>query len=1118
MRASRRGMACLAMAGLVLSLGQPSWAGPRTASAASDGADGGAQSSARHVTFTLLTGDRVTVASSGAGSASIQPARGRENIRFLTLRSDGDLYVIPQDAEPLIRTGRLDRRLFNIGALTRNGYSDQVSSHLPVMVGYRSAGTRKAADSVLDEAGATMGRKLPAIDGAAASVSKRRAGDVWKAVTAGASPARTKDGAAARLVPASGIERIWLDGKRQPALDRSVPQIGAPTAWKAGLTGKGVTVAVLDGGVDTRHPDLAHNVAESRNFTTTTDEDTVGHGTHVASTIAGSGAASGGKHKGVAPDATLISGKVCESVGCSESAMLAGMEWAAAQKQARIVSISIGGGDAPDVDPLEEAVDTLTERTGSLFVIAAGNSGPGRGSIGSPGSADAALTVGAVDKSDRLADFSSRGPRVGDDGIKPDITAPGVDIVAARATGTSMGTPVDQHYTSANGTSMATPHVSGAAALLAQKHPGWKAGELKAALMASATPNPGLTVFEQGAGRADVARALSQTVTVDPASLSFGKALWPHHDDKPVTKTVTYRNTGDTDVTFDLTVRAGGPDGAAAPAGMFRTGTDEVTVPAGGQAQVTLTADTSVETADGMWSGRLVAAAGQAELVTTFSVHKEVESYSLTLDFLDRTGNPAEGYFTRLINLASGAERWPADTDGTLTVRLPKGRYGLMSMTRQFRTDDEDLAMLARPELVLDRDTSLTVDPRRAKPIAMTAALPETTAALAQANVGFNFRTGSGRFTTAGVMSRSFNGLTIGQIGPPATAGAFTTMVTAQWAEPSPDGLFSSSPYLYAAGEEVKGRVPDGFAKHYTKRSFTAVRHDFQGTSGQPYGWRNLDPGYGYDSAYMLRMPLPSRRTEYYTPGIQWGSALWVGPERVIEAAPRPYKAGRRYTEQWNKGPFVPGLADTRTFDGVIREGDTLIANPALFSDAAGHVGSPAYADRARTALYRDGQLVGETEYLGFGMFNVPAARATYRLEASAEQQVFGLGSRVDAAWTFPSQNTGGTAVLPLLTVGFSPRLDGDDAAPSGHPFTIPVTVKRQPGAPGTGRIRTPGVEVSYDDGKTWRTAEVNRRGKQWAAVVQHPSGSGHVSLRATASDTAGSAVTQSVIRAYRLK
>ncbi|MFD1326283.1 S8 family serine peptidase, partial [Micromonospora sonneratiae] len=168
--------------------------------------------------------------------------------------------------------------------------------------------------------------------------------------------------------------------------------------------------------------------------------------------------------------------------------------------------------DTPEIDPLEQAVNTLTAQTGTLFVIAAGNDG-GEGTVGSPGSADAALTVGAVDRDDELAEFSSRGPRVGDEAIKPDVTAPGVDIVAARASGTEMGEPVGDSYVTSSGTSMATPHVAGAVALLAQQHPTWKADQLKATLVGSAKPNPGLTAFEQGAGRVDVARAITQTVT-----------------------------------------------------------------------------------------------------------------------------------------------------------------------------------------------------------------------------------------------------------------------------------------------------------------------------------------------------------------------------------------------------------------------------------------------------------------------------------------------------------------------------------------------------------------------------------------------------------------------------
>lgn len=111
--------------------------------------------------------------------------------------------------------------------------------------------------------------------------------------------------------------------------------------------------------------------------------------------------------------------------------------------------------------------------------------------MGSPGSADAALTVGAVDKDDKLAPFSSIGPRTGDGAVKPDVTAPGVAITAAAAPGSTLDTrPGTPHpapgYLQIDGTSMATPHVAGAAAILKQQHPDWKSAELKGALTASA--------------------------------------------------------------------------------------------------------------------------------------------------------------------------------------------------------------------------------------------------------------------------------------------------------------------------------------------------------------------------------------------------------------------------------------------------------------------------------------------------------------------------------------------------------------------------------------------------------------------------------------------------------
>ncbi|WP_245881799.1 S8 family serine peptidase, partial [Streptomyces milbemycinicus] len=200
-----------------------------------------------------------------------------------------------------------------------------------------------------------------------------------------------------------------------------------------------------------------------------------------------------------------------------------------------------------------------------------------------PGSAEAALTVGAVDDTDKLASFSSTGPGL-DGQIKPDVTAPGVDTTAASAPGSVIAQEVGEKppgYVSISGTSMATPHVAGAAAILKQQHPDWTYTQLKGALTGSAKGGK-YTPFQQGSGRIQVDKAIKQTVVADPTSVSFGLQQWPHTDDKPVTDKVTYKNLGKTDVTLTLAVTATDPKGQAAPAGFFTLGTKTLTVPAGG--------------------------------------------------------------------------------------------------------------------------------------------------------------------------------------------------------------------------------------------------------------------------------------------------------------------------------------------------------------------------------------------------------------------------------------------------------------------------------------------------------------------------------------------------------
>ncbi|NPA91722.1 MAG: S8 family peptidase [Chloroflexi bacterium] len=305
------------------------------------------------------------------------------------------------------------------------------------------------------------------------------------------------------------VKRVWEDLPVYPLLDVSVPKIGAPRVWELGWTGEGIRVAVVDTGVDLHHPDLEDRIVATADFSGSGSvQDRDGHGTHVASIIAGSGAASGGTYRGVAPEAELYIAKALDDRGRGYmSDVIAGLDWALAQ-QVHVVNVSLGAEVACDgTDALSTACDALVKE-GIVVCVAAGNSGPGRGTIGSPGCAREVITVGATTDNDQVALFSSRGPTA-DGRVKPDICFPGEGIVAARAQGTDMGTPVNTYYTAASGTSMATPHCTGAVALLLEAEPHLTPSDIKKRLMDTAV-DLGLDANLQGAGRGDVYAAVAQ--------------------------------------------------------------------------------------------------------------------------------------------------------------------------------------------------------------------------------------------------------------------------------------------------------------------------------------------------------------------------------------------------------------------------------------------------------------------------------------------------------------------------------------------------------------------------------------------------------------------------------
>ncbi|MFD7655912.1 S8 family serine peptidase, partial [Actinosynnema sp. NPDC059797] len=850
--------------------------------------------------------------------------------------------------------------------------------------------------------------------------------------------------------------------------------------------------------------DLAGKEVAQRNFTDAPDNlDRDGHGTHVAATIAGGDR----RYRGVAPDARILDGKVCVNGGCQESAILAGMQWAADQG-AHIVNLSLGGTDTPELDPLEQAVNRLSSDIGILFVVAAGNSGR-RGTVGSPGSADAALTVGAVDRRDGIAPFSSRGPRIGDGAVKPDLTAPGVDIVAARAAEGTLGLPVDDRHVAMSGTSMATPHVAGAAALLAQRHPDWTGTRLKAALTASARPTTGLTAFDQGAGRVDLTRAITTAVVPEPATVSLGAQRWPHHDDTPVTRTVTYRNSGDQPVTYDVAVEAAGPDGSPAPAGMFTATPARITVPAGGEATATVTADTRVGDVDGAFSGALVA----GPVRTPLGVTREVESYDVSISHVDADGNPAPDHTTAIIGLDNDVVTGPHDPDGTVTTRLPRGEYLARSVVRTGgRT-----AVLGRPSLTVDGGhTSFTFDARDAGPVRITPPVAGTTPEILDVNLA---RVAGGRLHVLNTAFLSHAGDTsLGHVGPRLPEDGLTVSVGAQFSTAPVDGTQVNYRFRWVE----RGAVPTGFTRAPAEEDLAEVRTAFApGPAGRHHlhsGNASPPDGSGGWSA-LLAVPGDGVVVDRVNPdGVTWlWSYLRLSPRWRTEAdylsGSDAYEAGGRYARRFLFPVLGPGLP---AFGGghAWQSGDHLVARVPLVDDADGNLARAA-GGSTRTALHRDGRLVGQVRDRP-GEFLVPVGRAGYRLEQEVvrDPAVFEFATRVVGAWTFHADAlpAGESRPLPLSVARFTPRLDEHGGAPAGRLLRVPFTVEQQRGAD-SGRVRRVRVEVSFDDGATW--SEVPVAGG--TALVRHPDATGYASLRAHGSDSDGNTFEHTVIRAYKI-
>ncbi|MFF4243512.1 S8 family serine peptidase [Streptomyces sp. NPDC001822] len=643
-----------------------------------------------------------------------RPAGASGAVRTLTDATG--TYVYPDQAASYVADGLLDKRLFNVTGLIAQGYDDARTPALPLIITRDTDASRMSA---VDLPGVTVTGQLASARAVSAKADRATAGLLWDSLTH--TRRDQDDPARVRSLPGA-TDRIWLDGKVEAALADTTAQIGAPEVWEQGSVGEGVKVAVLDTGIDAEHPDLRGRIVSSRSFIPGEDvTDRRGHGTHVASIIAGTGAASEGKERGVAPGAELAIGKVLSDNGDgTESGIIAGMEWAARTEHAKVISMSLGNSAAhTQTDPMSQSVNDLSEETGALFVIAAGNSGPGEYTVNAPGTAAAALTVGAVDSADRIAGFSSSGPREGDQGLKPDLTAPGVDVLAARSQYLGGEGP----YTSKSGTSMATPHVAGAAALLVEKHPDWTGQQLKNALMSASSITSDIPVYRGGSGRADVAAAF-RTPVVASGAVDTGLIKWSP-DPQPVERRISYTNSADAPAELRLTL-----DGGTSPAGLFALSAERLTVPAHGSASVDLVISPRGVAAGGH-TGQVVArdATGAVVAHTVLHTRTEDERHDLVLRAKDREGRPTTGTVLLVPAHDPFRSQLRKVPEAGLTLHLPRDTYSAMmfkDVQGAHGPHSKGMALLGDPEIELTDQREVTFDASRAHQVRALTPRPST--------------------------------------------------------------------------------------------------------------------------------------------------------------------------------------------------------------------------------------------------------------------------------------------------------------------------------------------------------------------------------------------------------
>lgn len=800
------------------------------------------------------------------------------------------------------------------------------------------------------------------------------------------------------------------------------------------------------------------------------------------------------------------------------------MEWAA-DEGADVVNMSLGGAPTDGTDPMSTALNTISTDSDVLFVVAAGNMGwDGHYTVGSPGAADLALTVGSVDSDDDIAGGSSRGPRLGDDAIKPEVTAPGVEIISALSADAVELPPIDEYYTEASGTSMAAPHVAGAAAILLQDRPDLSSEQLRALLMGS-TVSTNDTVWEEGAGRIAIPAALDSAGYALPAALSFGTFAHPHDDLDPVTLETVVHNIGDEDLTLDLTVEVYDHHGEVAPAGTVELGADELTVPASGTAALEVTVDPTV-TELGLHSGAVIGTdTDGATLRIPLGFHLAPELFDLTLTALDWNGNPVDRGEFNVFDMEEGylIETGVEIEDGTATLQVPASTYLVTADTLLTGETPSRTGLIVEPNLQVVEDTEVTFDFADTELVTLQTHRPSDRDG---ARVAVSARDAASNLTvtfTSGNVSRDMELYT--RATDAAELGemefSYHEIARAPWSDIDLNAE-TQLPYRYSFftwadrfPADPTFTADDSNTAEVTSvyRSMAQVEApDVQvvRSPGTP-GLGEIGIGYSHNVAG------PGTRVEYISADAVWRTQLipdqW-GPlpaPVLLESADRVYDAGSSATEYWMSQVLSTGLAHYPSEPALQRDGDTLEFDLPVAVDAHGF-GSTYLPEETTTRLqvWADDEPIGDTSSL-HASFEVPSDPATYTVVARADHadEWWALSGYSRTEWTFHSATAEDTAVLPILDLRFQPdHLSGFNLVT--RVVDLDVVVTHQAGSETSAEVTEATLE--WSDGDGWVEAELTEVDDgRYRTQIDLPPGVQTVDLRGSAVDSDGSTISTEV-------